>query len=70
MIDKICKINNNNAIIVFTDDHPPLRLYSSEGNVVSLLLWLLSSSPLTLQEYDRALVTQTEGTDPCIKIAS
>lgn len=67
MIDRIVKINDKEAVIVFTD-HPSFTVTSSTGSVLNVVFWLLSPSKLTVSEYARAATTNLEETAPCITL--
>lgn len=69
MIDKVVRIDDNNAVLIFADGMP-FRLYASEGNIMSVVAWFLSPTKLQPAEYTRAVITQTEDTcDIILKVA-
>ena len=61
MIDKIVKIDEYNAVLIFTDGLP-FRIYDSNGDVMTVIAWFLSPTKLQPAEYARAVITQSEDT--------
>lgn len=55
-------------LLVHFHTRPPLRIYSSDGEVLKLWNWMQSSSPLSFSTYKRAVVTEGEATCPNITL--